>query len=141
VYFDTSYVAKFYLQEPESKQVRELVFSADVATASFWGFVEFHAVLHRRLREGSLSPGEVRRAKERFESNIEQGLWNLVPVTEVLLRRTAARVASAPAGLLLRAGDAVHLMTAMEAGELEIWTSDRHMLAAAAYFGLTGRSV
>ncbi len=26
-------------------------------------------------------------------------------------------------------------------GEREVWTNDRHMLAAAAYFGLSGRSV
>ena len=29
---------------------------------------------------------------------------------------------------------------AQEIGEREIWTNDRHMPAAAPYFGLTGRS-
>jgi hypothetical protein len=33
------------------------------------------------------------------------------------------------------------LTTARDAGELEIWTNDRHMLAAAPHFGLKGRSV
>ncbi len=33
-----------------------------------------------------------------------------------------------------------HLATAHEAGEREVWTNDRRMLAAASYFGLTGRS-
>ena len=37
--------------------------------------------------------------------------------------------------------DAVHLATAREVGEREVWTNDRHMLAAASFFGLTGRSV
>jgi hypothetical protein len=37
--------------------------------------------------------------------------------------------------------DAVHLATAVEIGEVEIWTADRHMLAAAPQFGLAGRSV
>jgi predicted nucleic acid-binding protein len=40
----------------------------------------------------------------------------------------------------LRTGDALHLTTAMDFGESEIWTSDRHLLAAAGHFGLTGRS-
>ena len=32
-------------------------------------------------------------------------------------------------------------VTAREIGEREVWTHDLHMLAATAYFGLTGRSV
>jgi hypothetical protein len=37
--------------------------------------------------------------------------------------------------------DAVHLATAYEIGEIDIWTNDHHKLAAASWFGLTGRSV
>jgi predicted nucleic acid-binding protein len=40
----------------------------------------------------------------------------------------------------LRAGDAIHIATALEVGEPEIWTNDRHLLAAAAHFGIVGRS-
>ena len=69
-------------------------------------------------------------------------MWNLIPVSEALLRRTSALMVSAPADLFfIRAGDAVHLATAHDIGEREVWTNDRHMLAAASYFGLTGRSV
>lgn len=45
-----------------------------------------------------------------------------------------------PPATHLRAGDAVHLTTALDLGESEIWTNDRHVLAAAEHFGLTGRS-
>ena len=48
--------------------------------------------------------------------------------------------ALAPADVPLRAGDAIHAATALETGETEIWTSDRHLLAAVAHFGLAGRS-
>ena len=34
-----------------------------------------------------------------------------------------------------------HLVTAADSGFTEIWTNDRHMLAAAPHFGLAGRSV
>jgi predicted nucleic acid-binding protein len=47
--------------------------------------------------------------------------------------------ALAPAGRSL-AGDAIHTATALETGETEIWTNDRHLLAAVAHFGLAGRS-
>jgi predicted nucleic acid-binding protein len=41
----------------------------------------------------------------------------------------------------LRAGDAVHLASALEVGEPEMWTNDRHLRAAATHFGITARSV
>ena len=48
---------------------------------------------------------------------------------------------SAPRNLFIWTADALHLIAAQEAGELEVWTNDRHMLAAADYFGLSGRTV
>jgi predicted nucleic acid-binding protein len=62
-------------------------------------------------------------------------------VNEALLRRTSALLIAAPSTLFVRTADAVHLVTAQEAGEQEIWTNDRHMLAAAGYFGVAGRSI
>ena len=141
MYFDTSYIAKFYFNEPESPRVRQLVRKADVIHSSLWALAEFHAVLHRRMREGASSPSDARKLALRLSEHIEDGLWNLVPVTEALLRRTSASMVSAPRDLFIRTADAVHLTTAQEIGEGAVWTNDRHMLAAAAYFGLTGQSV
>ena len=141
MYFDTSYIAKFYFNERESPRVRELVRKADAIHSSLWALAEFHAVLHRRLREGTSSPSDARDLASRFSEHIKEGLWNLIPVNEALLRRTSARMVSAPRDLFIRTADAVHLTTAHEIGEREIWTNDRHMLGAAAYFGLAGRSV
>ena len=141
MYFDTSYIAKFYFNEPESSRVRELVRKADAIYSSLWALAEFHAVLHRRVREGSCSHANARGLASRFSAHIEAGLWNLIPVTEGVLRRTSALILSAPQSLFIRTADAVHLVTAQEAGEREVWTNDRHMLAAAAYFGCSGRSV
>ena len=141
MYFDTSYIAKFYFNEPESIKVRELVRTADTLRSSVWALAEFHAVIHRRLREGLSSAIDARAASSRFSEHVREGLWQLMPVNEALLRRTSALIISAPAGLFVRTADAVHLVTANESGERDVWTNDRHMLAAASYFGLTGRSV
>jgi len=141
VYFDTSYIAKFYFNEPESSRVRQLVRKADAIYSSVWAFAEFHAVLHRHLREGQVSPVDARDLAARFSRHIDDGLWNFIPVNEGVLRRTTGLILSAPRDLFLRTADAVHLTTAQEAGERELWTSDRHMLAAAGYFGLSGRSI
>ena len=141
MYLDTSYIAKFYFNEPDSSRVRELVRTADGIHSSLWAWAEFHGVIHRRLREGSLSAGDAQGLSSRFHEHVREGLWNLIPVHEALLRRTSVLIVSAPPDLFIRTADAVHLTTAQESGEREVWTSDRHMLASAAYFGMTGRSV
>jgi predicted nucleic acid-binding protein len=141
VYLDTSYIAKFYFNEPESPRVRKLVRTADTIHSSLWALAEFHRVIHRRLREGSLSSSDALELSARFYQHVEEGLWKLIPVHEALLRRTSALIVSAPPDLFLRTADAVHLATAHETGERDVWTNDRHMLASAAYFGLRGRSV
>jgi len=141
VYFDTSYIAKFYFNEPESPRVRALVRKADALFSSLWALAEFHAVLHRRVREGAYSAKDARDLAARFSAHVEDGLWNLIPVHEALLRRTGVLMVFAPRDLFIRTADAVHLTTAYEIGERDVWTNDRHMLAAAPYFGLAGRSV
>ena len=106
-----------------------------------WAFSKFHSVLHRRLREGVSSHSDARDLSTRFSTHIENGLWNFILVNEAILRRTSALMISAPRDLFIRTADAVHLTTAQELGERDVWTNDRHMLAAANYFGLAGRSV
>jgi predicted nucleic acid-binding protein len=141
VYFDTPHIAQFYFNEPESGQIRQLVRKADAIRSSLWASAEFHAVLHRYVRESAISPGDARDLARAFPQHVEDGLWSFIPVSEALLRRTSARLLAAPRGLFLRTADAVHLTTAQDVGEEEVWTNDRQMLAAAGYFGLKGRSV
>lgn len=141
MYLDTCYLAKFYLNEPDSPQVRDLVRGTGKIHSSVWALAEFHGVLHRRIREGSITAERASDLASRFSAHARAGLWNFVPVSEALLRRTGFLMLSAPRDIFLRTADAVHLATAQELGEHEVWTSDRHMLAAAPYFGLVGRSV
>ncbi len=141
MYLDTCYIAKFYFNEPESRKVRELVRKAGVIHSSMWAFPEFHGVIHRRLREDLFAVNDARDLSQRFSDHIEAGLWNFIPLNEAFLRRTSSLMLAAPRELFLRTADAIHLATASEIGEREVWTGDRHMLAAAPYFGLSGRSV
>lgn len=56
-----------------------------------------------------------------------------MPVTESLLRKAAMLIRSRAPDVPLRA-DAIHTATALETGETEISTNDRHLLATVAHF-------
>jgi predicted nucleic acid-binding protein len=129
------------MDDAESDGVRAGVATAGAIRTSSLAFTEFHGALHRRMREHSMPREVARSLSVEFHEHVESGLWKLLPVNDSLLRRTAVAILSIPSSLFLRSADAVHLVTAREAGESEIWTSDRHMLAAAPHFGLVGRSV
>jgi predicted nucleic acid-binding protein len=141
MYFDSAYLAKFYVNEPGSHAVRTVAKQAEGLVSSAWALAEVACALHRHLREGSLRAAQVRALSAAFLDHVDAGFWTLIPISERLLRRVASAVSAAPAGVFLRAGDALHLIAAQDIGEREIWTSDRHMLAAAPHFGLAGRSV
>jgi predicted nucleic acid-binding protein len=141
LYLDSGYVVKFYLNEPDSLAVREAVQRADSLATSAWSLAEVMCAFHRNFRDGALDGTRFQRTVQTFREHVEMGLWTLIPVTEAVLARLAARVAALPATVFLRAGDAVQLASAVESGEHEIWGSDRRMLAAAPHFGLTGRTV
>jgi len=98
-------------------------------------------VFQRHVRKGDLTARQAETLWRLFETDIEDGVWNLLPVSDALVRQVARIVRRQPAKLFLRAGDAVHLVSAQSHGFSEIWTSDRRLLEAAPYFGLRGRAL
>jgi predicted nucleic acid-binding protein len=141
MYLDSAYIAKFYVNEVDSRAVRELIGGADSLVSSAWAMGEVSCVLHRHMRENRLTQRQFRELLDAFLRHVGQDVWTFLPVTYRTLQKVAALVRAAPAGVHLRAGDAVHLAAAMGAEEHEIWTNDRHLLQAAKHFGLSGRSV
>jgi predicted nucleic acid-binding protein len=140
VYLDSAYIAKYYVNEPDAPAVRRAIRRASSLCSSSWALAEVTCVFRRHVREGSLTLAQGRELIDLFLRHVGSGVWNLTPVSEPLLRRTATLIRGLPADVPLRAGDAIHIATALEVGEPEIWTNDRHLLAAAAHFGIVGRS-
>jgi predicted nucleic acid-binding protein len=141
MYLDSTYVAKFYVNEPDAAAVRKLIRGAANVCSSSWALLEVTSVFHRHVREGSLTVAQGRELMDVFRGHVESDLWDLIPVSDALLRRAVTLIRGLPPNVPLRAGDAIHLATALDVGEPEIWTNDRHLLAAAAQFGIAGRSV
>ncbi len=141
LYFDTAYVAKCYLNEPDHAAVRRLARKADGLYSSSLCIAEFACVLRRHLRAGSLTADDVARLRTFFLEDVRNNVWLLIPVTDQLLLQVESRVFRLPVGVFLRAGDAIHIGSASAAGFTDLWTSDRRLLEACDYFGLAGRSV
>ena len=76
-----------------------------------------------------------------LRSDISSTTVVILPLTDSILDRIEFFFATAPATTWLRAADALHLATAAENGFTEIYSNDKHLLAAAPLFGLYGVNV
>ena len=141
MYFDAAYIAKYYVNEPDAEAVREVIATTTVIRTSAWARLELASVFHRHVREGQLTTAEAQEGMHVFSSDVAEGFWELIPVTERLIHKAATLIRALPRHLPLRAGDAMHVASALDAGEPELWTNDRHLLAVANHFGLIARSV
>ena len=137
LYFDTSYLVRLYLDDAGCELVREL--AAQNKIASCWhAQAEILCSLHRGLREGRLDAEQYRAQLDQFRSDRAGGAFRWLPLADPILARLDRIVATAPADTFLRAADALHLACAAENGFAEIYSNDRHFLAAAPLFGLRG---
>jgi predicted nucleic acid-binding protein len=136
MYFDTAYIAKCYLNEPNAEKVRTLARRSPGLGSCEWSRVEFASVLHRQLREGKLKAGNLRQVFNQFLADERAGVWSWFPVTSELLNSTAERLVALPKSLPIRAADALHLTCARENGLDEIYSNDQRLLACAPLFGL-----
>lgn len=141
LYLDSAYVAKCYLNEPDSEGVRQLAQSAGSLFSSAWCIPEIACTLHRHVREKSLRRAQAESVWHLFRRHVSSGAWTLIPVSEAFLYEVGRILPDLPPKVFLRAGDAVHLIAARQGGFSEIWSSDRHVLGAAPHFGLSGKSV
>ncbi|OGV61477.1 MAG: hypothetical protein A3K19_19965 [Lentisphaerae bacterium RIFOXYB12_FULL_65_16] len=141
IYFDTAYIIKVYLREAGSEAVMRTANESGGLASSALAFSEFHAALHRNLREGALERREFEAVLTHFGSDVELDMWHWLPVTMSVHQRVAATYRALPASVFLRAADGIHLATAAEHGFSHIYSNDERMLAAAPHFGLTGVNV
>jgi hypothetical protein len=135
-YFDAALVAKFYLNEPGRDTVRRLAHASGVVVSSGIAVVEVSAAFHRKLREGAVTPAVFRALQGQFIHDLDEGLWTLADPTAALLRDVQAALTRLTRAVFVRSLDAIHLATARAEGFERIYSSDRHLLAAARSFGL-----
>ncbi len=140
IYFDSAYLVKCYLTDPDSEKVRKLAAKAVVISSSSLCLAEFACAVHRAVREKSIAARQGAEARQAFLAHVREGVIGLIPVSDKILDALLDHMSTMPSDLFLRSGDALHLASARQAGFSEIWTNDRHMLRAASHFGILGRS-
>ncbi|MBI2480490.1 MAG: type II toxin-antitoxin system VapC family toxin [Planctomycetia bacterium] len=105
------------------------------------GQVEFLAAVHRKLREGSLSPTDQHAILAQFDLDQQTSVVKWLTLTPQVFDRASRSFRNLPPSVFLRSSDALHLACAAENGFAGIYSNDRHLLAAASHFGLTGINI
>ncbi len=141
IYFDTAYLLKCYVEEPGCEPVRAFARDCERIACSVYGRLELHAALHRKLREGRLTESHLNVVLRQLSVDESVRLWEWLPLTGAVMDAVADTYGGLPPDVFLRTGDAVHLLSAREHGLTEIYSSDRRLLAAAPYVGMTGLDV
>jgi predicted nucleic acid-binding protein len=139
IYFDATFLVKLHLEEPGSERVLEFVRQRnEVVASSLMAKMETVAAFHRKYREGSINQASLRSAHGQLSREVETGRLEWLPLSIGIVDRVHNAFLNLPANVFLRTGDAIHLATAAEAGFKEIYSNDRHLLAAATLFKLKG---
>jgi predicted nucleic acid-binding protein len=139
-YFDTSYLARLYLEDKGWQKVRELA-AADHVACCLHGKVETVAAFHRQFREGILRPLELRDVLHQFEQERQAGAFQWLPMSNAVIDRSTRAYRSLSKDVDLRAAGSLHLACAAENRFKQIYSNDGQLLASASHFGLMDGNV
>ena len=140
-YYDAAYLLKLQCVEAGAPEVRAHAATVKVLYCSLHGRGEFIAAAHRKTREGAATKAQFQALIAQLHADTAAGALQWLPITEAHIARVESIFLTAPTSTFLRAADALHLATAAEHGFTEIYSNDRHLLAAAPLFGLQGVNV
>jgi uncharacterized protein len=130
VFFDSSALAKRYVEEPGSDRVQEILESASSLTISVLVIPEIISALCRRRRERKLSREQYGSAKKAFFADIED--MSVVNLTDQVISRSIDILEKWP----LRSSDSLHIAAAAEWSTQLFVSADERQCAAARGHGL-----
>lgn len=129
IYVDTSALVALLTVEPATAGVTAwFAANAEPLVSGDWCAVEFASALAAKQRAKTLRPAQAKAAHAAFETLTAGGL-RLLPVSRAAFQQAAMLCKPTAGGL--RAGDALHLAVALEAGATALAGLDRVMNASA----------
>jgi hypothetical protein len=135
VYVDTSALAKWYLNEPQSERFEAFISDQPDAAICRLTVVEFRCLLARRRRAGDITAAHEARIGDAFAADLASGALAVHPVEDsdfgaaVILIGDLRRQP-------LRTLDAIHLAVARRLDVKLVATADRVMTAACKALGI-----
>jgi predicted nucleic acid-binding protein len=135
VYFDTSALAKWYLNEPHSEAVEKYIRKCGPVGISDLTVVEMRSLLARRRREKEIDAAMENRVFATFEEDIRQGFLVCHPLSATVAAGAANMISILP-DVPLRTLDSLHLAIALEWGAKTLATFDAVMSEAATKMGI-----
>lgn len=141
LYVDSNYLFRLYSTEPGHEQVKALASQSGNVTSAWHARAEFAAIVLRKRREQPAAQVHWQSVHKQFLAEHRAGHIDLLPLTESVIMRLESTLTMAPPDIFLRAADGMHLACAAEHGFREVYSNDRHFLAAAPLFGLKGMNI
>jgi uncharacterized protein len=126
IYFDTSALAKWYINEANSDDVEKYLQKHGPVAISDLTIVEMRCLLARRRRDKSITAQVETEAFATFQEDIRRRFLTCHPLPDGLAAGTLNLIALLP-NIAIRTLDAMHLMIAKEISAVELVTADRIM--------------
>jgi len=139
-YWDTSSLVKLSIAESDSAQFQQLAASAGRIVTANIARLEARTVFRRREAEGALPVGEAAVLSAEMDRDIAGGRV-AIQATDSEVEREFTEVLekcfSQSPPIFIRTNDALHIASAIVAGELEFVTADLRQRGAVQLMGLT----
>ena len=137
LFLDTSALAKLFVPEAGTAELNTLLSQPDVEIwVSELARLEFHSLLWRRCREGSLQAAQVTLLLAELDEQLDA--WEVVQLTPAVLAVARDLLATHAAQHALRTLDAIRLASftlALEAGDATFACADQRLCAVASFRG------
>ncbi len=135
IYFDTSALAKWYINERDSEEVEAFLRDHGPVAISFLTSVEMRSLLTRRRKNRDFNPEMEMRIWATFNDDIQRKHLILLAVSEDIFHTATNIIAMLP-DISMRTLDALHLAVCLSHDVKGIATADKIIADSASMLGM-----